>query len=334
MGEPVSRAPIRGATARIHVATEIRNALRVGDLVPGQRLVEQDLADQYGVTRTSAREALFDLAADDVVELVPHRGARVRVVSVEEAVQITECRAALERLCARRAAEHASRQQREELAEVGAQLRTAVADGALETYSALNRRLHDLIIEFSGQAVAKRQLERLNVQMVRFQFRLALRPGRSQESLPQLLAIVDAVTAGDPDAADAAVAAQLADVTEQLRATKDLPGRASRGFPRTAPAAVQPRPDHGGPPHEKGGPDSHGDLAHGKPLAVSDGLGLLGGPLAGRAWRVIDRGEKPRSGAGLRGETNPARGHGGADPARKSRSSGAGRGRRGARRRG
>jgi DNA-binding GntR family transcriptional regulator len=224
IGEPVSQEPIKGTAGRTHVATQIRDALRAGDLVPGQRLVEQDLADQYGVTRNSAREALFDLAADDVVELVPHRGARIRVVSVEEAVQITECRAALERLCARRAAENADKRQRDELAEIGAQLRTAVEEGSWEAYSALNRRLHDLIIEFSGQAVAKRQLERLNVQMVRFQFRLALRPGRPQESLPELLAIIEAVTSGDPDAADAAVAAQLASVTEQLRATRAFTG--------------------------------------------------------------------------------------------------------------
>jgi DNA-binding GntR family transcriptional regulator len=186
--------------------------------------VEQDLADQYGVTRNSAREALFDLAADDVVELIPHRGARIRVVSVEEAVQITECRASLERLCARRTAERAGKQERDELVELGVRLQTAVAEGAWETYSALNRRLHDLIIEFSGQVVAKRQLDRLNVQMVRFQFRLAQRPGRPRESLPQLLAIIEAVTAGDPDAADAAVAAQLAGVTEELRSARAFTG--------------------------------------------------------------------------------------------------------------
>jgi DNA-binding GntR family transcriptional regulator len=146
------------------------------------------------------------------------------VVSVEEAVQITECRSALERLCARKAAEHADDQQRAELAEVGERLRAAVAQGDFEDYSALNRRLHDLVIEFSGQAVARRQLERLNTQMVRFQFRLAMRPGRPQESLPQLLAIVDAVLAGDPDAADAAAEAQLAGVIEQLRASEPPAG--------------------------------------------------------------------------------------------------------------
>ncbi|SEG93049.1 transcriptional regulator, GntR family [Actinacidiphila yanglinensis] len=219
---------MRGAAGRLHVSAQIRRALWVGELVPGQRLVEQDLADQMGVTRSSVREALLDLAADDLVELVPHRGARIRVVSVEEAIQITECRSALERLCARRVAEHAGEEQRAVLTEVGEQLRTAVEDGEFETYSTLNRRLHDLIIEFSGQLVAKRQLERLNTQMVRFQFRLALRPGRPQESLPQLLAIIDAVTAGDPEAADAAAEAQLGSVIEQLRLSDPPVGLSGR----------------------------------------------------------------------------------------------------------
>ncbi|WP_427924134.1 GntR family transcriptional regulator [Streptomyces sp. cg40] len=201
------------------MSTYIRHALRVGELVPGQRLVVQDLADELGVTRSSVREALLDLVSDDLVEIVRNRGARVRVISVEEAIQITECRSALERVCARRAAEHASEAQRAELTEVGAQLRAAVAENSPETYSTLNRRLHDLIIEFSGQVVAKRQLERLNTQMVRFQFRLAMRPGRPQQSLPQLLSIIDAVVAGDADAADAAAEAQLASVIDELRTT-------------------------------------------------------------------------------------------------------------------
>jgi len=215
----VTTTRIKGAAARSHVSTHIRDALRGGHLVPGQRLVVQDLADELGVTRSSVREALVDLASDELVEIVRNRGARVRMISIEEAIQITECRSALERVCARRAAAHASEAQRAELAEVSAQLRAAVAENSPETYSTLNRRLHDLIIDFSGQAVAKRQLERLHTQMVRFQFRLALRPGRPQQSLPQLLAIIDAVVAGDADAAEAATEAQLAGVIDELRAT-------------------------------------------------------------------------------------------------------------------
>ncbi len=219
----MTSAQLKGAAARLHVSTHIRQSLWAGDLLPGQRLVVQDLADQLGVTRSSVREALFDLASDDLVELVPNRGASIRVISVDEAIQITECRSALERLCARKAAERATEEQRAELVEVGVQLRAAVAEEEFHTYSALNRRLHDLVIEFSGQTIAARQLERLNVQMVRFQFRLALRTGRPQEALPQLLAIIDAVTAGDPTAADTAAEAQLASVIDQLRKTETLP---------------------------------------------------------------------------------------------------------------
>ncbi|WP_159791928.1 GntR family transcriptional regulator [Puerhibacterium puerhi] len=214
---------LTGAEGRRKVGAQIRQALRVGDLAPGQRLVEQDLADDYGVTRSAVREALMDLAADDLVELVPRRGARVRVVSVAEAVQITECRAALERLCARKAAVLASPAQREELVQIGAQMRDAVAAGAVDTYSGLNRRLHELVVQASGQEVARRQLERLNGQMVRYQFRLALRPGRPAQSLPQHLAIIDGVVAGDPDAAEAAVAAHLDSVVEQLQAADPRP---------------------------------------------------------------------------------------------------------------
>ena len=58
-----------------------------------------------GVTRQSLRAALLDLTADGLVERIPNRGARVRVVSTAEAVAITECRMALEALCAVKAAE-------------------------------------------------------------------------------------------------------------------------------------------------------------------------------------------------------------------------------------
>ncbi|MEU0047239.1 GntR family transcriptional regulator [Streptomyces werraensis] len=210
---------LTGAAGREHVANAIRQALRAGDLVPGQRLVELDLAEAYGTTRGAVREALQDLAAEEIVEIVPRRGARIRAVSVEEAVQITECRSALEQLCARKAAGRASDGQRAELRRIGADMRQAVADGAWDAYSALNQRLHELVIEASGQEVARRQLERLNGPMVRFQFRLALRPGRPAQSLPQHLAIVDAVAGADPEAAALAVAAHLDDVIEQLRAS-------------------------------------------------------------------------------------------------------------------
>ncbi len=214
---------VTGQEGRRLVSEEIRRALSAGDLVPGQRLVEQELSESLRATRGCVREALQDLAAEGLVELVPNRGARVRVVSVEEAIQITECRAVLEALCARRAAEHAPLAEREALREIGAGMKAAVAGGDLSTYSALNRRLHARIAEMSGQQVAGGLLDRLKGQMVRYQFRLALRPGRPGKSLPQHLAIIDAVVSGDPAAAEAAARAHLDSVIEELRASPEVP---------------------------------------------------------------------------------------------------------------
>jgi DNA-binding GntR family transcriptional regulator len=64
-------------------------------MAPGQRLVEEELAGTLGVTRASLRAALFDLTAEGLVERIPNRGARVRTISVDEAVAIIECRMVL-----------------------------------------------------------------------------------------------------------------------------------------------------------------------------------------------------------------------------------------------
>jgi len=210
-----------GAAATQLAVTALRAALFEGDLSPGQRLVESELAEAYGVSRASVRAALIALAADGLVERVPNRGARVRVVSVAEAVAITECRMVLEGLCAAKAAERATDDELEALTGLGARLQQAVADGDPMTYSALNRELHRLVREYARQPVAAELLDRLNGQIVRHQFRLALRAGRPQVSLPEHLAIIEGITGRDPAAAELAARAHLASV---LTALQDVDG--------------------------------------------------------------------------------------------------------------
>src|SRR5579871_5261440 len=96
--------PRAGEAARSHALAQLRQAILAGDMAPGQRLVEEELAGTLGVTRASLRAALFDLTAEGLVERIPNRGARVRAISVDEAVAIIECRMVLEGLCAAKAA--------------------------------------------------------------------------------------------------------------------------------------------------------------------------------------------------------------------------------------
>ncbi len=208
--------PLAGATGRRLAGERLRQAILAGDMAPGQRLVEEELAGMLGVTRASLRAALFDLTAEGLVERIPNRGARVRAVTLDEAVAITECRMALEGLCAAKAAERVTEREAARLRQLGEELERSIADGEPLKYSALNHELHRLVREISGQAVAAALLERLNGQLVRHQFQLSLRPGRPQASLPEHLAIIAAIVARRPAKAEEATRRHLRSVITAL----------------------------------------------------------------------------------------------------------------------
>jgi DNA-binding GntR family transcriptional regulator len=229
MPRPTTGGPQAGEPARTHALAALRLAILSGDVAPGQRLVEEELAGTLGVTRASLRAALIDLAAEGLVERVPNRGARVRVVSIEEAVAITECRMVLEGLCAAKAAQNVTDEEVAQLRELGKDLARAVADGNPLKYSELNRELHRRVGVISRQAVAVSLLERLHAQIVRYQFQLALRPGRPETSLAEHLAVIDAIAGHRPDDAERAARRHLSSVIEALRATPDGDGTSSRG---------------------------------------------------------------------------------------------------------
>ena len=198
------------------VVDAIRAAIADGEFVPNQRLVEADLSERFGASRTSVRTALLQLAGEGLVERVQNRGARVRAVSLAEAVEITEVRMALEGLCAAKAAERLTDADAGRLREIGEAMRTAVASGDLLGYSELNRRLHGLVLELAGQSTAGAILERLRGQSVRHQFQLAMHPGRPAISLPQHLEIIEAICAGDAPAAEAAMRRHIRSVIATL----------------------------------------------------------------------------------------------------------------------
>lgn len=200
-----------------HVLETIRQGILSGDLVPGQRLVETELADSTGASRGAVRAALIQLSQDGLVERIANRGARVRVVTLDEAIAITEVRMAIEALCVAKAAECITDQQIVDMRELGSRMSEAVATGDLIEYSRLNSTLHAMITRVADQPVAQEVLERLRARDVRRQFRLALRPGRPRTSLAQHLAIIDAVTDRDAIRAVRAMNEHLSDVIALLQ---------------------------------------------------------------------------------------------------------------------
>ncbi len=202
----------RAAVNATVVADRIREAIFAGELVPNQRLVEADLAEMYGASRGHVRTALSELTVEGVVERIQNRGARVRSVPLEEALEIVEVRSALEALCASRAAARLTDDEAEVLRRIGRDMERAVDAGDQAAYAAGNTELHSTLIRLARQQTAAGMIDRLRAQAVRFQYRLFAQPGRSQQSLPEHLAIIEAVCARDPQAAADAMRRHLMSV--------------------------------------------------------------------------------------------------------------------------
>jgi len=207
----------QGAGARPDLTAQLRDAIQNAEFAPHQRLVEADLSAQYGASRASVRTTLLTLAGEGLIERLPNRGARVRAISIGEAVEIVEVRVGLESLCARKAAENLTEDGAEELRALRAALETAVSTGDLIGYSRLNQDLDRLLRALSRHETATLLLERLQAQSARHQFRLGFLPGRAATSAPEHTAIIDAVLAQDPEAAEAATRTHLEGVIALLR---------------------------------------------------------------------------------------------------------------------
>lgn len=200
------------------VADQIRDAIQRADFVPGQRLVEADLSEQFEAPRAAVRVALLTLSSEGLVERLPHRGARVRAITLEEAIEIVEVRLRLESYAVRRAAERLDAQAAERLTALRAEILRATEADNLPEYVRLHQRLDHMLDQLSGHEVIADVLGRLRVQYARHQFRLSFLPGRAAASVQEHMAIIDAVLSRDGDAAEAATIAHLSRVLSELRA--------------------------------------------------------------------------------------------------------------------
>jgi DNA-binding GntR family transcriptional regulator len=198
--------------------TGLRQAILEGQFFPNERLIEEDLVRRFGGTRHTIRLALAVLEQQGLVAREPHRGARVRLVSEQEAVEIMETRAVVESLTARHAAENATPEDVTRLRAMLAHLESLSAAQDLVGYSASNVGLHVEIARLSRHSTAERILNGLRSQTVAFQFRPILEPGRAAENDAEHRALVDAIARRDGPQAEAAMRAHLDRAVVTLKA--------------------------------------------------------------------------------------------------------------------
>lgn len=193
----VERAP---APIRSRVLDNLRQAILDHKLAPGQRLIERELVELTGVSRTSIREALRELAAEGLVTTIPNKGTIVAQVTVEEARQLYRVRSALEALAGRLFVENATDAQRRALTNAFRAVERAATKGPI-VWLAAKDNFYDVLFEGGGNDALRSIAGTLHARINLLRSLSLTRPGRATESMAELAEIVAAIAANDADAA-------------------------------------------------------------------------------------------------------------------------------------
>ncbi len=208
--EPATAPAGTKAPTAIDVMDFIKERLRGGGLVPGQRLVEPDLMRETGASRGRVREALLRLSTEGLVELHEFRGACVKRMTRAEVKQSYDMREMLEGLAARLVATSGlDKQARAQLDALQRELDAATAIVSKERFIVANGAYHGFIIAHAANAFLESFLERLRIPIYRLQFHAFYDADGLIRSNKYHQSITAAILAGDGKKAEAAMRAHV-----------------------------------------------------------------------------------------------------------------------------
>lgn len=180
----------QGQGAYLKLLEEIRR----GELQPGARLRETEVAERLGISRTPVREAIRQLESDGLVVHLPRQGAAVRTLDYPEVMELYEMRTVLEGTAARLAARSASEVELKELRAINEEL--AGAGHAREAYE-LNRQFHLTLLDAAKNRFLVRATEALQKTMLILGTTTLIEPHRAEQAVREHAAILDALETRD-----------------------------------------------------------------------------------------------------------------------------------------
>ena len=199
---------------RQQVTDRLREAILSGHFGPGQRLVERDLWQSLGISRTVLREALQHLQAEGLITMILHKGPVVATISADEARELYEVRGSLEALAGAGFARNASDAQIGRLRETLDYLRTPQASASTAALLAAKNAFYTILLEGCGNRVVGQMLTQLNNRVTLLRRMSLGKPGRLPQTIEELQAIVGAIEARDARRAGALCAAHVARAAE------------------------------------------------------------------------------------------------------------------------
>ncbi len=188
------------------VYSQLKSMILDQNLKSGSKIYQEKLAENLVISRTPLVNALKKLEQEHLITAIPRKGFYVREFSKEEMVYIFELREVLEGLAARRAANRISASQINKFQDLFKGLKTSEASGSVEKYATEDRRFHHFLIKIGSNDHLSNMLETYSV--ITFSYLVKFRGGLvrpPRETLPEHLAIIEAIIKKDPEMAEQAV---------------------------------------------------------------------------------------------------------------------------------
>ena len=191
------------------VAAHLRDGVRIGRYVPGQRLVEADITAETGATRSRVREALQRLATEGLVTIEEFRGASVKRLTLYEVRQIYRARMALEGIAAADFAAADASELKARLLSIQEEMNRGESTGDHEQFARLNTAWHRLIIEGAGNDYVRTFLATLTVPIYRLLFSTFYNAQRIDSANADHRLITAAIVEGRPEDAERCMRAHV-----------------------------------------------------------------------------------------------------------------------------
>jgi len=199
----VKRKPIeRHQTLRERILGTIRDAILNGQLKPGEKVAEPELAERFGISRTPIREAFRQLESEGYLTVIPRKGAVVTDLSEREVEEFYSIKSILEGYAARMAAEKMTSRDCERLEAINGRLKQLASEGDVKTFFRVHDEFHELFIRAAGNDKLFTLIGQLLRKFNRLRMASLALPGRMEISVQEHIKILEAFRQHDGEKAD------------------------------------------------------------------------------------------------------------------------------------
>jgi len=200
------------------VYEELKMQIMTGKIEPGTRMMEVELAEDMGVSRTPVREAIRKLEKEGLVVIEPRRGAYASQLTKKDMLDILLVREAMEGLAAYLAVQNISEEQKKRIVEVAKAYDEALANGDTAALVDNDTEFHTILVEASGNRILLSMIEQLQEYVIRFRYLYYDDYKRAEKISEEHKIIAKAIVSGDADGAKKAASLHIERMKEMVLA--------------------------------------------------------------------------------------------------------------------